>query len=74
MIVNIETFNSYSGNYEDNSSAILLKETFLLSAQQIVTGYLGYDPIEQENSDVFLSGNGTKKLYLPSIILLSYLA
>ena len=66
MIVNIETFNSYSGNYEDNSSAILLKETFLLSAQQIVTGYLGYDPIEQECSDVFLSGNGTKKLYLPS--------
>lgn len=66
MIVNLDLFNSYTGNYEDNESAIILKEAFLSSAEDIIKGYLGYDPIEKDYVDILISGEGSKKLYLPA--------
>jgi hypothetical protein len=66
MIVTVDMFNSYSGNYEDSADAILLKEAFLLSAEEIVDGYLGYDPVTQLYTDVILSGTGAYTLYLPA--------
>lgn len=65
MIVTVELFNTFSGNFEDAAEAVMLKEIFLTSAEQIVSGYLGYDPLLQEYSDVMLSGSGKRKLYLP---------
>lgn len=65
MIVTTDMFATYSGNYEDSPEAILLKETFLSSAEEIVTGYLGYNPVLQTYPEVILSGLGTNKLYLP---------
>ena len=58
-------FNTYSGNFEDAPEAVMLKEIFLQSAEQIVTGYLGFDPTLQEYNDVMLSGSGKRRLYLP---------
>lgn len=66
MIVTTDMFNTYSGNYEDSAEAILLKEVFLASAQEIAIGYLGYDPSSQLHTDVMLSGSGAHTLYLPS--------
>jgi hypothetical protein len=66
MIVSIDMFNTYSGNYEDSAGAVMLKGSFLTSAEEIVTGYLGYDPRSQQHTVVVLSGTGTHKLYLPS--------
>lgn len=66
MIVNVDLFNSYTGNFEDSEAAIILKEAFLTSAEDIIKGYLGFDPLEQEYIDVLVSGNNKKKLYLPS--------
>ncbi len=65
MITTVDMFNAYSGNYEDTEAAVLLKEAFLSSAEQIVVGYLGYDPLFQDHTDVRLSGQGTRRLYLP---------
>ena len=66
MIVSVDLFNSYTGNYEDSESSIILKEAFLSSAEEVIKGYLGFDPIEQEYIDVLVSGNNKKMLYLPS--------
>lgn len=66
MIVTTDMFNTYSGNFEDSGEALMLKEAFLSSAQEIAIGYLGYDPTAQQHTDVILSGSGSHKLYLPS--------
>ena len=66
MIVSIAMFNTYSGNFEDSPEAVMLKSSFLTSAEEIIIGYLGYDPTSQQYTDVVLSGTGTHKLYLPS--------
>lgn len=66
MIVSVDMFNAYSGNFEDSEASVILKETFLKSAEEIVTGYLGYDPTLHEHADVVLCGAGTRTLYLPS--------
>jgi hypothetical protein len=44
MIVSVDQFNAYSGNYEDKEPAVEVKKLFLESAEEIVEGYLGYDP------------------------------
>lgn len=64
MIVDIAMFNTYSGNHEDAQEAILLKETFLASAQEVVTTYLGFSPELRHYEDVSLSGSGSAKLYV----------
>ncbi|NCC37447.1 MAG: hypothetical protein EOM24_36360, partial [Chloroflexia bacterium] len=65
MIASIAMFNTYSGNYEDASEAVQLKGAFLSTAEDIVTSYLGFDPKQQEYTDVVASGSGSRRLYLP---------
>lgn len=43
MIVTVQQFDAYSGNYEDNENAVSIKTMFLKSAQEICDGYLGFD-------------------------------
>jgi hypothetical protein len=66
MIVTTDMFNTYSGNFEDSPGAVMLKGSFLTSAEEIVTGYLGYNPTSQQYTDVVLSGTGKHTLYVPS--------
>lgn len=47
MLVTIETFNNYSGNYEESETIQGLKTEILQSAQEVVTEYLRFDPEEQ---------------------------
>ena len=42
MIVGLDDFNAYSGNYEDKPEAVKLKTLLLESAEDVVTRYLGY--------------------------------
>ena len=42
MTVGLDDFNAYSGNYEDKPEAVKLKTLLLESAEEVVTGYLGY--------------------------------
>ncbi len=67
MIVTVAQFDAYSGNYEDKASAVELKELFLQSAQEIVAGYLGYDPEAEPRPDLW----GGKEL--PAAVPLSVL-
>lgn len=67
MLVTVETFNAYSGNYEDKASAVAMKELFLSSAEEIVGGYLGYDPETSPQPDLWGSSN------IPATISLSIL-
>ena len=66
MIATIAMFNTYSGNFEDSDEAVLLKTAFLDSAEDIVSSYLGFDPKQQEHTDIVCSGTGSRRLYLPS--------
>ena len=65
MIASIAMFNTYSGNYEDSPEAVELKGAFLCTAEDIVISYLGFDPKQQEYTDVVASGSGSRRLYLP---------
>jgi len=65
MIASIAMFNTYSGNYEDSPEAVELKGAFLCTAEDIVSSYLGFDPKQQEYTDVVASGSGSRRLYLP---------
>ncbi|MBQ0071486.1 MAG: hypothetical protein KBS81_06480 [Spirochaetales bacterium] len=67
MIVTVDQFNAYSGNYEDKASAVEVKKLFLESAEEIVEGYLGYDPEAQPQLELW----GTESL--PASIKLSIL-
>lgn len=66
MIVTVEAFNAYSGNYEDSQDAIELKSTFLESAEEIVSSYLSYHPEEKFYMDTPLTGSGYSHLLLPT--------
>ena len=65
MIATIAMFNTYSGNFEDSGEAVELKGAFLCTAEDIVISYLGFDPKQQEYTDVVASGSGSRRLYLP---------
>ena len=67
MIVSIAQFNAFSGNYEDKESAVETKILFLESAEEIVEGYLGYDPEAQPQPDLWDSNT------IPASIRLSIL-
>lgn len=64
MIASIAMFNTYSGNHEDAPEAVELKGAFLCTAEDIVSSYLGFDPKQQEHTDVVASGSGSRRLYL----------
>ena len=66
MIVDVQSLNAYSGNWEDNDAAVTMKELFLGSAEEIVSDYLRYSPVLGLHADIVLSGNGTGRLQLPS--------
>ena len=65
MIVSIESFNAYSGNYEDSNEAVFCKKTFLRSSEEIVKDYLGFDPQLKEYTEE-LAGNLRRGLWLGS--------
>ncbi len=65
MIASIAMFNTYSGNFEDSSEAVLLKTAFLASAEEIIVSYLGFDPNLGVYTDLAVSGTGMRRLYLP---------
>jgi|GEM_PF-422840 len=65
MIASIAMFNTYSGNFEDSPEAVQLKTAFLSTAEDIVASYLGFDPKQQEYTDIVCSGTGSRRLYLP---------
>ncbi len=65
MIASIAMFDTYSGNFEDASEAVLLKGAFLATAEDIVASYLGFDPNQREYTDIVCSGTGSRRLYLP---------
>lgn len=66
MIVPVEVFNAYSGNYEDSPESVEMKKTFLLSAEEIVSSYLSYHPEEKLYSDVALTGMDRSHVLLPT--------
>ena len=44
MIVTLEQFDEYTGNYENDQKTVSLKTTLLESAQELVGEYLRFDP------------------------------
>ena len=66
MIVPVEVFNAYSGNYEDSPESTEMKKTFLLSAEEIVSSYLAYHPEEKLYADVTLTGMDKNYVLLPT--------
>lgn len=64
MIVSIQQFDDYSGNYEDSENAIATKEMCLRSAENVVKDYLRYDPEEKTYTE-HISGRPVKALQLP---------
>lgn len=65
MIVTLEDFNAYSGNYEDKPEAQSIKRLFLESAEEIVSGYLGYRIDEGKDTGLWDSDK------VPSVVPLS---
>lgn len=62
MIVSLDTFNAYSGNYETSTTVDSIKETYLLAAEEVVEDYLGFHPTSAERTDI-LSGIGSDRIY-----------
>ena len=50
MLVTIDQFNEYTGNFEDTQQITDLKTTFLKSSQELVGEYLRFDPEERWTS------------------------
>lgn len=44
MLVTVDEFNAYSGNYETDTAIVTQKNMVLESAQNIVADFLRYDP------------------------------
>lgn len=64
MIVDITTFDEYTGNHEDSTGAVALKTNYLQSAEEIVINYLGFDPTASNTShEEIISGIGINKVY-----------
>lgn len=62
MIVSIDQFNAYTGNYESSPEVDEMKTGFISSAEEVVRDYLGYSPEESERTDI-LSGIGSDRIY-----------
>ena len=63
MIVTVTEFNTYSGNYENDTAVTSMKESILAAAEEKVVDYLGFSPLSAERTD-FISAIGQKRLYL----------
>lgn len=44
MLVTIDQFNEYTGNFEDSEQVVAMKTMFLQSAQEVVSEYLRFNP------------------------------
>ena len=47
MLVDVDTFNAYTGNMEESEGAVELKKLFLTSAEELVREYLRFKPEEE---------------------------
>ena len=63
MIVTVQHFDTYSGNFENDQDVVLLKEHLLNAAEEKVIDYLGFSPVQAERTD-FISAIGQNRLYL----------
>lgn len=63
MIVTVQQFDTYSGNFENDQDVVLLKEHLLNAAEEKVIDYLGFSPVQAERTD-FISAIGQNRLYL----------
>lgn len=63
MIVSVEQFNTYSGNFENDNDVVSLKESILKASEEKVVDYLGFSPEQAERTD-YISAIGQNRLYL----------
>ena len=63
VLVTVDDFNTYTGNYETGTEIDELKSQIIVSAEEVVANYLGFDPMTDERSD-YVSGIGNNHLYL----------
>ena len=63
MIVSVEQFDTYSGNFENDDDIVSLKESILKASEEKVVDYLGFSPESAERTD-FISAIGQNRLYL----------
>lgn len=63
MIVSVEQFDTYSGNYETAEDVVAMKTQMLMAAQKVVAKHLGFDP-ESKSYDDYVCGIGYAQLYL----------
>lgn len=47
MLVSLNEFNNYSGNFEDDEQVTALKTNILKAAQELVNEYLRFNPEEE---------------------------
>lgn len=60
--MNIELFNDYTGNVDNSTETMAVKQTCLDAACEIVNAYLGYDTSVKVHHD-YLSGIGINRIY-----------
>ena len=63
VLVTVDDFNTYTGNYESDEAVNELKSQIIVSAREVVANYLGFDPESDDYSD-YVSGIGNNHLYL----------
>lgn len=66
MIITVDELNNYLNNYESDENITALKEQIILSAEDIVKDYLGYDPLCGYHEMEHHIGIGKRELYLNS--------
>ena len=73
MLVTVSEFNTYSNNMETATDIASMKESFLKTAQEIVSEYLGYS-VENSEHDDYISAIGQPTLFLFAFPVTSVLA
>ena len=60
------TFDTYSGNFESSLEEVSLKQTFLNSAMEMVSSYIGYSIEEKIYEDELIESAGSRVLFFPA--------
>lgn len=63
MIVSVSQFDTYSGNFENDTDVVSLKTSILKAAEEKVVDYLGFSPESATRTD-YISAIGQNRLYL----------
>lgn len=66
LIISLDEFNTYTGDYEDSVEVKGQKARTLATAQQIVEEYLGYHVLSCDHTEV-ISGVDQRKVFLHSL-------